>query len=160
MRIATARDAPFHSGICRSVSTRRAAASATVVLVGLVVLAAVPGRAEIEGYVFAPLWLIVTWRAWRLGVHVEHDGVKIVNFVVSKRVAWGDIDHFELRPWGNYPYRGYVILDGGHEPIPLVGIGAPRPKNERHRRQAQAPIDRLNNALAGWREAYTDRTAS
>jgi hypothetical protein len=117
----------------------------------VVVLAAVPGPAEAVGYVFAPLWLIATWRGWRLGVHVEADGVKVVGFFASKRVPWNDIDRFELRPWQRYPYVGHVVLSGPRSAIPIAAITTAGGANDRHRRQAQEPIDRLNEALARWR---------
>jgi hypothetical protein len=153
MLMISARNAGASSGLYRAESTTRAAAFTTAVLVGLIVLAVVPGRAEIAGYIFAPLWLVATWRAWRLGVHVEADGVRVVGFLGSKRVAWEDVDHFEVRPWGKYPYVGYIVLTGARMPVTIVGITTAGGKTDRHRLQAQVPIDRLNGALAEWREA-------
>jgi fatty acid desaturase len=77
----------------------RGAVFATVVLVAFIILAAVPGKGQVVGYIFAPLWLIGTWRVWHLGVAVEDDGVKVIGVLVSKKIAWEEIDHFEVRSW-------------------------------------------------------------
>lgn len=122
-------------------------------LLPAIVIAAVPGRAQVAGYIFAPLSAICVWRFWNLGVHVEDNGVLVVSPILSRRVPWAEIDCFEVRPWLQYPYPGYVVLQGDRAPIPIMAIGAGRPENERHRLQAQEPIDRLNEALAEWRRS-------
>lgn len=137
--------------VYRSASATRGAVFSTVVLVGLVALALVPGRGEVVGYVFAPLWLIWTWRSWQVGVHVETGGVKVVGALASRRIAWEEIDCFDVRPWLRYPYTGYVVLTGARRPIPVMGITTAGGESERHRGQAQEPIDHLNEALAEWR---------
>ncbi len=157
-----ARDAKNHPDVYRSVSTTRAAVFATAGLVGFIVIAALPGRGEIVGYIFAPVFFLVATRWWRLGVHVETHGVKVVGSLLSKRIAWEEIDRFEVRPWLRYPYQGYVVLTGGRA-VPILGIGAagrPKSKDQRHRRQAQEPIDRLNEALAQWREASSGKKSA
>jgi hypothetical protein len=97
----------------------------------------------------------MTWRLWTLGLHVEADGVKVVGFVLSKRIRWEDIDHFAVLPWGDYPYVGHIVRRDGGPPIPVKGLAAARA--ERFRPGVQKPIDELNRVLAGWREANTDK---
>lgn len=139
--------------VYRSASAIYGALLATAALAGAIAIAVVPGRGEIVGYIFAPIALAFAWRAWRWGVHIETDGVKVVGSFVSKRVTWEEIDHFDVRPWQRYPYQGHVVLKNGR-PIPIFGISAGRPESERHRRQAQEPIDRLNEALEQWRATH------
>jgi hypothetical protein len=146
-----------HQRVYRSVSTTRGALCATGLLVGLIVLASVPGKAQIVGYIFAPVWTIGTWRTWRVGVHVQDNGVKVVGALVSKRIAWEEIDHFEVRPWLRYPYQGHVILKSGRA-IPILGLGAagrPKGRDEHHRQQVQGPVDRLNEVLSQSRATST-----
>jgi hypothetical protein len=138
----------------RSPSALHAAELATAVLIGVLVLAIVPGRAQVVGYIFAPLWAAATWRAWRLGVHIRPDGITVAGALLSKRIAWRDIDRFEVRPWLRYPYQGHVVLKDERTSIPILAISSRRPKSERHRRQVQDPVDGLNEALARWRKAH------
>jgi hypothetical protein len=145
------------SRIYRSVSTTRGAVFVTAVLIGLIALCAVPGRAQVVGYIFTPIWLVGTWRVWRLGVHIEAGGIRVVGSLFSRKVAWKDIDHFEVRPWLRYPYQGHVVLRGGRAPIPILAISAGGRKNELHLRQVQEPIDRLNEALADWRDDHATK---
>jgi hypothetical protein len=97
----------------------------------------------------APLLLVMSWRAWTAGIHVEADGVKVVGFLLSRRFRWEEIDRFEVLPLGGYPYVGHVVLrDGRH--VGTYGIGAPvRPKSkaEQFRLQVQRPVDELNQLL-------------
>lgn len=149
-----------HRRVYRSTTTVHGAVFATIVLVGLIVLAAVPGRGQIAGYIFAPLWLIVTWRAWRWGVAIEDGGVKVIGSLISRRFSWDEIDHFAVKPWQRYPYQGHVIMKNGRA-VPIFGIGAagrPKRRDEHHRLQVQEPIDRLNELLAGWRQAHEGRS--
>jgi hypothetical protein len=141
--------------VYRSVATLHGAWSATVVLIGVIILAAIPGREQIAGCVLAPLWLLATWRAWRMGVYLEAGGVKVVGALISRRLAWEEVERFEVRAWHRYPYTGYVVLRDARPAIPLKAITTGGGKNERHQHQAQAPIDQLNEALAAWKQANT-----
>lgn len=146
-----------HPRTYRSISATRGAVFATVLLVVFIIIAVVPGKGQVVGFIFAPLWLIGTWRVWHLGVEVEDDGVKVVGVLISKRIAWGEIDHFEVRPWQRYPYQGHVVMKNGRV-IPILGIGAagrPKRRDEIHRLQVQEPIDRLNGVLADWNKNRT-----
>jgi hypothetical protein len=97
-------EAARHGRAYRSVSTRRWAIGATVVTVGFCVLAAVPGGGQTAGLVLAPVFLLLTWRTWVVGIHVAADGVKVVGFLVSRRFRWDEVDHFAVLPLGGYPY--------------------------------------------------------
>jgi hypothetical protein len=124
----------------------------TAFFVGAVVVAVVPGKGQLVGYIFAPLFAVMTWRAWTLGVHVEADGIKVVGSILTKRVPWGDIDHFEVRPWLRYPYQGHVIFRGDRSPMPILAIGGGGTGSDETRRQrAQKLIDPLNELLEEWR---------
>jgi hypothetical protein len=143
-----------HKRVYRTVSTVRASWGATAVMIGLVVLAVVPGKAQLFGVIFGIPWLIATWRAWILGVYVEPACVRIVQYVTSRRVPWEDIDRFAVMPAGNYPFAGYIVLRAKHRPIVLAGMGAAaRPNPEAKRLQVQRPIDELNEILEEWRQA-------
>ena len=61
----------------------------------------------------APPLLLMSWRAWVAGIHVEADGVKVVGFLLSTRFRWDEIDHFAVLPLGGYPYVGHVVLRNG-----------------------------------------------
>lgn len=98
----------------------------------------------------APLFLLMTWRIWVTGIHVEASGIKVVGFLLSRRFSWQEIDHFAVLPLGGYPYVGHVVLRSGRQ-VGTYGIGAPgRPqsKAEQFRRQVQGPVDELNQLLA------------
>jgi hypothetical protein len=119
-------------------------------MIGFGVFAAVPGHSRGLGFVLAPLCLLMSWRAWVAGIHVEADGVKVVGFLLSKRFRWEEIDHFAVLPLGGYPYVGHVVLRNGRQ-VGTYGIGAPgRPKSkaQQFRLQVQRPIDELNQVLA------------
>jgi hypothetical protein len=150
---------PRHRRVYRSVGTVRAATGCSVATTGFCVLAAVPGNSRGLGFVLAPLLLVMSWRAWTAGIHVEADGIKVVGFLLSRRFRWEEIDHFEVLPLGGYPYVGHVVLrDGRH--VGTYGIGAPaRPKSkaEQFRLHVQRPVDELNQVLADRRR--TDRLA-
>src|SRR5438874_1972812 len=74
--------------------------------------------------------VLVTWRIWVAGIHVETDGIKAVGFLLSRRFRWDEIDHFGVLPLGGYPYVGHVVLRDGRK-VGTYGIGAPgRPKSK------------------------------
>lgn len=143
--------APPHR-VFRSVATMRAAVLGTAIAIGCVVLAVVPGRAQIAGFVFAPLFLLMTWRVWNAGIHVESDGVKIVTVFLSRRVRWQDIDHFAVMPFGRYPYVGHVVLLDGRK-LGTFGLATSSRRTEANRLRVQWPIDQLNRILAEQRPA-------
>jgi hypothetical protein len=116
---------------------------------GLVVLAVVPGRAQVGGYVGAPLFALCAWRAWQMGAHVDDGGVKVVGFLFSRHVAWADIERFAVMPAGRYPYVGHIMRFHG-PPVIVMAISTSRGKTEKHRLEAQQPIDELNGLLAQW----------
>lgn len=147
---------PPRHRIYRSTSTARWAIGASVATIGFCVLAAVPGNSRGLGFVMAPLLLLMTWRAWVTGIHVEADGVKVVGFFLPRRFRWDEIDHFAVLPLGGYPYVGHVILRDGRK-VGTYGIGAPgRPKSkaDQFRLQVQRPVDELHQVLAERRRAW------
>ncbi|HZE04156.1 MAG TPA: hypothetical protein VE127_02965 [Solirubrobacteraceae bacterium] len=124
----------------------------TACLVGTLAIAVVPGKGQIVGYIFAPLAAVCTWRVWNLGVHVEANGIKVVGSLVSRRVAWEEIDCFDVQPWLRNPFQGYVVLRGSGSPIPILAIsGGGMGSDEARRLRAQTLIDALNELLEEWR---------
>lgn len=113
-------------------------------MVVFIVLAVLPGRSEVAAIVWAPIWVVGTWRAWRRGVHIDANGVTVVAFLASKRIAWTDIERFALMPAGRYPNVGYVVRTHGKPPVRAMGIIGPRDNPE----EAQRNIDALNDELA------------
>ena len=98
---------------------------------------------------------LLGWRAWVDGIHVDTDGVTVAGFLVSRRVAWNDIDHFAVLPLGDYPWVGHMVLRDGRK-LGTYGIGAPgRPQRDRYRLQVQEPVDERNAALEQWRATNT-----
>lgn len=150
----TTRNGPY-----RTIGTVRVKWGATAVIIVLPFVAIASGKIPVFWIIFGILWLVVTWRAWILGVYVEQDGVRIVQYMTTKPVAWEDIDHFAVLPAGNYPYAGQIIIRGRTRPLVIAGMGAAaRPNPEAKRLQVQKPIDELNAILAEWRE-QTGHTA-
>jgi hypothetical protein len=91
----------------RSVSTLRWGVISPVVTLGFIALAVFSSNGgRVVGAVFAALFIVMTWRVWVTGIRVEEDGIKVVGVLVSRRVAWRDIDHFAVLPLGNYPWVG------------------------------------------------------
>lgn len=144
--------------VYRSVSTLRGALFATALMPCGIVLAVLGGRAAIVGYALAPLGALMAAWAWRAGVHVHCDGVKIVG-ILSRKVRWEDIERFEVRPWQRYPFTGYVVLSGGGRAIPIMAITTAGGDTHEHRAQAQKPIDELNALLEQWRVRQREMTS-
>lgn len=146
-----------HRRVYRSTSTARWAVATSVATIGFCVLAAVPGSSQGLGFVLAPLCLLMSWRIWVTGIHVEAGGIKVVGFLLSRRFRWDEIDHFAVLPLGGYPYVGHVVLRDGRK-VGTYGIGAPgRPKSkaEQFRLQVQGPVDELNQVLVERRRGWT-----
>jgi hypothetical protein len=137
----------------RSVSTVRAAVGLTAVVIVFGALAVVgPERGRVAGGIAAAILLLAAWRVWIAGIRTEQRGIKIVAFLVTRRVAWDDIDHFAVLPLGQWPWVGHAVLRDGHR-LPCLAISAAaRPRSERRRLQVQGPVDALNAQLAKARE--------
>ncbi|MHB1570649.1 MAG: hypothetical protein ACYC0H_15795 [Solirubrobacteraceae bacterium] len=134
----------------RSSGTTRSAAALTVFLGAIVVAAVVPGKLQVGAWVFLPFWLIGTWRTWNLGVHIEADGAKVVGVLLTRRVPWHEIEGFDIRPLGGYPYIGHLVRRDGSPALPILALASPgRPKwrMEHFRRQVQRPVDELNRIV-------------
>ena len=116
--------------------------------VGLIVLAALPGKGEVAGFVLVGPMAYLAWRAWVFGVRIGDAGVVIGGFLSSRRVGWAEIERFTCESAGPYPFVGRLIRKGGERPIVLVGIDAGRRSTEKSRADVQAKIDLLNAELA------------
>ncbi len=135
----------------------RAGLLADVTCVCFAVLAVVgSGRAHVAGGVAAALFFAWSFPAWRAGLYVYADGVKVCGIVLSKRVPWSDIERFEVRAAGNWPYVGFIVRRGGRRPISIAALstpGWPKSRFETFRARVQGPVDELNQLLAQWQEA-------
>lgn len=132
----------------------------TTLAIVWVVLAIVPWAAQDVGFVFAPLCLVLTWRFWIWGVHIEPNGPKVCGLVVTRHVAWADVDRFAVLPAGRYPYVGQLIRKGHQPPIVILAISSSGGETEGARGRAQGPVDQLNEILTEWRQAHGPREAT
>lgn len=150
---ALANTPPRTPRVVRSVGTVRGALGGSAFTIGFIVLAVVSTTAQLVAAVLAVMMLLLTWRAWIAGIHVEKDGVKVVGILVSRRFAWETIDHFAVGPFAGYRYVGHVVLCDGRD-IGCLGISAAtRPNGDRRRLEVQRPVDELNAALAAWQRS-------
>jgi hypothetical protein len=134
--------------IYRSRSTTRWAIISTATAVGCAVIAFIPARIHVFGWVAGPLFLVAAWRMWASGIRVGDAGVRMVSYFGSRQVGWDEIDHFAVLPLGQYPYVGHVVLSDGRT-IGCLALAAPGwPKRESSRLKVQEPIDELNQILA------------
>ncbi len=115
---------------------------------GLLVLAVLPGKAEVVGYIFIAPWAYAAWRAFYWGVRVRDDGIIIGGFLTSRRVSWAEIERFTVESAGPYPCVGRLIRKDGKRPIVLIGIDAGRRPTKKSRVDTQAKVDLLNAELA------------
>jgi hypothetical protein len=89
-------------------------------------------------------------RLWRSGARVEPDAVVIVGYLMSRRVPWSDIERFEVRPNGQWPYAGFLIRRSSSRPLlisALAAAGRPKSKLDDRRQAVQGSIDELNKVL-------------
>ena len=112
------------------------------------VIAAIPHRGQIAGFIFVGPFAYLAFRQWLFGVRVRDEGIIIGGLLWSRRVSWTEIDHFACESAGPYPFVGRLIPRGGKRPIILVGIDAGRRPTARSRADAQAKVDLLNAELA------------
>lgn len=89
-------------------------------------------------------------RMWHVGIQLRPESVRIVTFYMSRRVAWGEIDHFAVLPLGRYPFVGFVVLRGGRK-YGTFGLSTSSWAGDRGQAKIQLAIDELNAALADWR---------
>ncbi|HWE10855.1 MAG TPA: hypothetical protein VG325_16000 [Solirubrobacteraceae bacterium] len=106
-------------------------------------------KGHVAGAVGAALLALISWRMWNVGMQVGAQGVKVVTFLGTRRVAWGEIDHFAVMPLGRYPYVGYVVRRDGQK-LPTFGLSTST--WARDGASVQRPIDELNTVLADRRE--------
>ena len=130
----------------RSVGTFWAALGLTSGGVAFLALAATTGRGRTGVFVIAGVVLLAALRMWMSGIRVEADGVKIASVFLSRRVSWGEIDHFAVMPLGRFPYVGYVVLRDGRK-FGTFGLSTSSRQSDANRLQVQRPIDELNRIL-------------
>jgi len=113
---------------------------------------------HVAGGIAALVTLYGGVRLWRMGARVEPDAVVVVGYLTSRRVPWSDIERFEVRPNGQWPYAGFVIRRSSSRPLLISALTAPgRPKSrlEEGGRRVQGPIDELNLLLEEFRSTST-----
>jgi hypothetical protein len=116
-----------------------------VACVGCLVVAVIPGKVQIVGLIFLCPCLFAGIRFWQTGVHIDETGVRVVGYVFSRRTAWSEIDHFEVKPASLWPFVAFMVRKDGRS-SPIAGLTAPRP--ESNRPKVQQPVDELNELLA------------
>jgi hypothetical protein len=101
-------------------------------------------RAPLVGSVFAVLALLLAWRIFSAGVYLDTDAVKVVGFIRSWRVAWPDVERFDLRREGR---RNVAVLvrTREHLPVPILALSGGS--------GVQRWVDELNERLTEWRSA-------
>lgn len=116
--------------------------NSALIVAGILVLV-LSSRAQIPGVILLVIGIVMMWRTYNLGIHIRTDKVKVCHWIGSRTLTWEDIEHFEVAPFGKYPYVGRVILKGGKEVVSL-GLSTGRKKNARF---VEDPIAALNAVL-------------
>jgi hypothetical protein len=122
-------------------------------------VAALGGAGPILG-VFAVLTLAGSIRIVMMRVSADAGGIYVRNIFGSRRIAWGEIDRFELRRFKLLPVVGTIVLrDGSTYHASAI---APKPAVRRQVDHAKGAIDALNASLAeatSQPQARTSRSA-
>src|SRR5262249_24845738 len=87
-------------------------ASTVLITAGCIVDAALSTQAKSwigDAALAAVVWATFLFLS-RAGVHVQSDGVHVVNVFRTRRLRWDEIERFEVAPAGRYPFAGHVIL--------------------------------------------------
>lgn len=142
--------------VYRTAGTVRGAFWVTAFAVIATVLAVIPGTTQVVGLIFfAPFWLWAV-RLWRAGVRVGGEGIVVCGVVASKRIAWAEIDRFEIQPRGRWPFVGFIVFRDGRRPLPVSSLSTPgQPKSRwpEFREQVAVQVSALNAILAEHCEA-------
>jgi hypothetical protein len=71
---------------------------------------------QVVSLVLAALLLGFCIRAGRAGIRAKSEGIKVVGILTaSPQIPWTDIDHFAVKPSGQYPAVARVVLKDGRE---------------------------------------------
>jgi hypothetical protein len=149
---------PYHT--LQVPGNRRVAAAVALMALGFAIFAVASKNGHVVGGLAAVVTLYGSVRLWRMGARVEREAVTIVGYLTSRRLPWSDIERFEVRPNGQWPYAGFLIRRSSSRPLLISALTAPpRPKSrlEDGRRRVQGAIDELNRLLEESR-ATTIRT--
>jgi hypothetical protein len=80
-------------------------------------------------------------------VHVDADGIRVVNPLSTRRARWDEIHSFELARWGLLPRNCVVRLVDGSR-IGVWAISARNPNFFEHDRAAEGLVADLNALLS------------
>jgi hypothetical protein len=120
------------------------------VLIGL--LGGTAKHGQVTSLVLAALLLGFCVRLGRAGIRVKPDGVKVVGLLTaSPELLWTDIDHFAVKPFGQYPAVARVDLKDARE-YSCLAIGSvtkinPSVKGSMDR--VERTVEELNVLLRG-----------
>ena len=118
---------------------------AVVFAAGSAAAAAIRGSGWVAvGFVCA-LSIFVLLRLARAGVYAGEDGITIVNPLQTRRVAWGELLRFSLRPHGGFAAVGFAELRDGTR-VQIWGLQA-RTSSTASKRIPQQIVDALNERL-------------
>lgn len=136
-----------HRALYRTRSTATAAGLLLVLPVACVVVALIPGKAQLWGAILILPALALAWRGAVVGVSVDEAGAKVAGILVSRHFAWSDIERFEVAPSGNAPFAGWLVLNHVGRRVPIMALSA-NGRSDGARRQVQEQVDALNAELA------------
>src|SRR3954471_16457601 len=73
----------------------------------------------------ALLLLALAWRTFRIGIAVGADGVVVRNVLRDRRLAWEEVERFELGDWWGFPIGGGRSTGSTRSSRALGGAGEP-----------------------------------
>jgi hypothetical protein len=112
---------------------------------GLTVVAVIATILNLAWVGGAIAFLLLSWRSWRSGMAVRHDGVEVRTLIgMTRFVPWADIDHFELRPYsGKKSLFGTLVRRDG-ESFSTFSINV----TKRNTARADRVLAELNSVVA------------
>ena len=128
----------------RARNYRRGAALGTLAGVGFLLLAIFGDH--VVGGVITAIYVVLMWRLLRMGIKTRVSGVTLRQFLRTQTFEWSDIQTFDMRPLGRYPYAAWVTLKNGRT-YPSLGLSAPRAPARENRRYIEEKVAELNRLL-------------
>ncbi len=128
--------------VYRSRDARNATIVGVIMATGFILVAIIIDGGGVAAYVCAGFLVLLAWRTWRIGIHVEPGGVVVASWLRTRRIASTDIERFSVRPLGSFKNVAHVDLRSGRN-VPILGlIGGG--SGGRAARAVQQHVDELN----------------